>query len=407
MNNGSGQMLVRKINTALVFEKLRTQGPLSRAQLAGLLSLTRATASSIVRDLVDVGLVRETELQVPKSGRPGMLLEINPAGGCAVGLEINVDYISVVLTDCLANILWKKRISSDPSKPRATVLNRAGALVNQALKQGRDQGLRLLGIGVGLPGMVDTDHGILAYAPNLDWRDLPLRKMWTKRFSLPVFIENEANAAAMGEYYFGAGQGASNLLYLSTGVGLGGSIVIDGKVMRGMNGFAGEVGHMQIDSRGELCGCGKRGCWETTAGPLAVVSYVRTKIDAGQKSIVSEMMKGNHKKTDFSTILQAAEKKDRLALKAFEHVGAKLGVGMASLINVLNPQMIVIGGVLSQAADHILPAARKTAELESMDHVNKDLQVKSSAHGMDACTLGAATLVLDAIHREPMLAAGL
>ena len=270
-NKNADQILVRKHNTALIFAELKNNEPLSRAQLAAKVGITRSTASSIVNDLLEVGTIQETELERPQNGRPGMLLEINPLGGCAVGVDINVDFISIVLMDFRGEVVWDQVINSDPTQTRAKILKRAEKLVNEALIKGAENHLRHLGIGVGLPGLVDTSKGALAFAPNLKWKDLTLGEKWTKKFGMSVYIENEANAAAMGEYCFGTAKGAKSMIYLSAGAGLGGAIVLDGKLFGGVSGYAGEIGHMQIDPNGELCGCGRRGCWETFVGPGAVI----------------------------------------------------------------------------------------------------------------------------------------
>jgi predicted NBD/HSP70 family sugar kinase len=257
------QGLIRKLNTAVILDILRRHAPLSRAELAARTGLNRSTVSIIVNSLIEEGFVQETDLQSPKIGRPGMLLMLNPKGGFAVGVEIGVDFISVILTDFVANVLWRGRVLSDPVEDQIRVIDRASELTQQAIDTGLEQGLRPLGIGLGVPGLVDIRQGKLVFAPNLRWTNVPLRLMWSQRFDLPIFVENEANAAALGEYYFGAARGVNSFIYLSAGIGLGGGVLIDGKLFRGSNGYAGEVGHMTVDPEGELCGCGKRGCWET------------------------------------------------------------------------------------------------------------------------------------------------
>ncbi|MBN1262438.1 MAG: ROK family transcriptional regulator [Anaerolineae bacterium] len=395
------QALVRKLNTSLILDTLRLHAPLSRANLAARTGLNRSTVSSIVTELLERGLVRETELHSAGIGRPGMSLELNPGGGCAVGIEIGVDFISILLSDFVAGVLWRRRVVSRAEDGEATIIARAEALIDEALVAGGAQGLHPLGIGVGLPGMVDVHNGALKFAPNLGWRDVSIGRRWAGRFSAPVFVENEANAAALGEYFFGVARAVRNLIYLSAGVGLGGGILLNGKLFRGSGGYAGEIGHMTVDPGGDLCGCGKRGCWETLVGPRAIVRRVRAALDSAPASLIRELAAGDLERLTVGVVVQAAEAGDPLALAALRDTGEYLGVGIANLINVFNPEMVVLGGALNLASDVLLPVVEKTVEAHALDGPRQGVQILPSAHGADACVMGAVALVLDDILREP------
>lgn len=273
------QSFVRKVNTLTVMDALRLFAPLSRAELSAQTGLNRSTISSIIGELIQDGYVQETNLQDPKIGRPGMLLQLSPNGGFAVGIEIGVDFFSIILANFTAEVLWRKRVFHDSQAPSVQIIEQAEALINESIGIGTAHGLRPLGIGVGLPGLVDARQGKLVNAPNLGWSVMPLRLMWTRLFNLPVFVENEANSGAMGEYFFGAAHGKEDFIYMSTGIGLGGGIMIGGKLFKGSNGYAGEIGHTTIYAGGEQCGCGSRGCWETYVGPRAIIRRIRHRPD--------------------------------------------------------------------------------------------------------------------------------
>jgi glucokinase-like ROK family protein len=397
------QVLVRKLNTSLILNCLRTRGPLSRAGLSATTGLNRSTVSSLINDLLKESLVREIGLEPPERGRPGMLLELNPAGGCAVGVEIGVDFISVVLTNFVAQVLWRQRIDSDPRDGQSIIIERAEELTQQALDIGTEHGLRHLGIGLGVPGLVDIQQGSLVFAPNLRWRDVPLRQIWAQRFDSPIFVENEANAAALGEYYFGIARDVQNLIYLSAGVGLGGGIVIKGKLFRGSGGYAGEFGHMTMDPDGEPCGCGKRGCWETLVGPRAIVHRVKNALEVriNEKSHMRRLVDNELSHIDIDAVVQAAEAGDPVAKTALEEVGVHLGIGIGNLVNVFNPEMVVLGGALSLASPFLLPVAERTIQKHALAQSREIAKVVASAHGADSCVMGAVALVLDDILREP------
>lgn len=375
-------------------------GPLSRANLSSRLDLNRSTVSSVIDELLVGNLVREIGFESSTGGRPGMLLALNPDGGCAVGVEIGVDFISVILTDFTAEILWREFVESDASEGQDVILRRSEGLVQAALDAGEGRGLSPMGIGVGLPGLVDVLQGELMFAPNLKWSDVPLRSMWEDSFSLPVFVENEANAAALGEYYFGVARDVRNLIYLSAGVGLGGGIMINGKLFRGSSGYAGEIGHMTVEPDGMLCGCGKRGCWETLVGPRAIVRRVREKM-GDNDSTLSNLVGGDISSIDVGVVVKAAEAGSEVARTGLEEVGEQLGIGIANLVNAFNPELVVLGGALSLASEFLMPAIRRAVELHTLSQPGEMLEIASSAHGADACVMGAVALVLDDILRQP------
>jgi len=397
------QVFVRRINTALILNALRVSAPLSRAELAKHTGLNRSTVSSIITELIDEGFVRETELQKEKVGRPGMSLELNPQGGYAIGVEIGVDFISIILADFVAQVVWQSRVAVDPQIGQDAFIHWTEELIETAVDQAHSQRLRLLGIGVGVPGLVDIRQGELKFAPNLQWRDVPLHAMWTSRFNLPVFAENEANAAALGEYYFGVAHQVQDFIYLSAGVGLGGGIVLGGKLFRGSGGYAGEIGHMTIDPEGELCGCGKRGCWETLVGPRMIEHNVRTVLQEGADSQLLQMTEGCLEEITFERIVTAAEAGDIVAFGALQQVAEYLGIGIANLVNVFNPQLVVLGGALNLSSEIMIPVIRKVVRENTLQQPYNILEIKASRHGLDACALGAVALVLDDILREPML----
>jgi glucokinase-like ROK family protein len=395
------QNLVRKFNTAVVLNTIRHHTPLSRAEVAKFTGLNRSTVSQIINALLERRLVQETILQSDRVGRPGLLLELNPSGGFAIGIEIGVDFISLVVTDFLAKVLWRERIKSDAHDSIEGILERAFQMTEEALQKGFSSNLAPLGIGLGVPGLVDLRHGKLEYAPNLGWNHVPLSKLFSDRFNLPVFVDNEAKAAALGEYYFGAARGKNNFIFLTAGVGLGAGIMIDGKLFRGSHGFASEVGHIIMDPQGEICGCGKRGCWETQVNLRAVIRCFRENV---RKGIPSTIIKPENSEVDnimFETIAKAAQKGDDAALIAMHEVGERLGFGIANLVNIFNPQMVILGGELNIAGEMLLPVVKEVVSRNAMKLESQNLKITASVHGRDACVMGAVALVLDDILHEP------
>jgi glucokinase-like ROK family protein len=330
-------------------------------------------------------------------------LELNPEGGCALGIEINVDYIELLVTDFAANVLWRQRQTSTPEAGQEEIMLQVLQLAKQASAFIEGRKAHLLGVGVGVPGLVDVSNGLLRLAPNLHWVDVPIRDVLASHFDCPIYVENEANAAALGEYYFGAVRNVKNFIYLSAGVGLGSGIVIGGKLFRGMFGYAGEAGHMTLDVNGELCGCGKRGCWETFVGPRAVEQRVRRSLTLGAESIMVDMAKGDLQNIVFDDVVQAAQTGDQTAMDALGQVAFYLGVGIANLVNLFNVEVIVLGGALNNASSFLLKDVERIAFANTLASGREHLRIIPSAHGTDACIMGAIALVLDDILREPAL----
>ncbi len=287
------QALVREINLSVIMNCLRQHAPISRAALAEMTGLNKTTVSSLVKELIDHQFVHEVGLDSAHVGRPSMLLELNPRAGFIVSGEIGVDYISVIRANFAAEIVWRHQEGIRQSLGQQGIINRVLDLLHQSIESGDGARGNLLGLALGVPGLVDLDSGKLLFAPNLKWEDVPLRDILSREFGTPVFVDNEANMAALGEHFFGVAQGYNEVLYISVGVGLGGGIVQGGRLLRGASGFAGEFGHMTVEVNGEPCNCGNRGCWETLVSQSALFRRIRRAVEGGQSSVLENMVKGD------------------------------------------------------------------------------------------------------------------
>jgi glucokinase-like ROK family protein len=393
--------LVRRLNIALILNYLRTSHCRTRATLAASTGLTRSTVSSLVDELIALNLVRETGLQPSQGGRPGTCLELNPAGGCAIGIEIGVGFVSVVLTDFVANIQWRDFVEFD-TRDFHEALALAERLVERAERRSQTLTLKLLGIGLGLPGLVKIDEGLLKYAPNLGWRDIPFQALWKERFGVPVYVVNEGSAAALGEHYFGVAANYHDFVYLSaSAVGLGAGIMIGGKLFQGVDGYAGEVGHTVLDPSGPLCACGRHGCWEKVAGSQAIIKYVVDQVHEGHASSALDLIDGNPQKLTADVIAHAAREGDPVVCEAMARVARLFGVGVMNLINTFNPQLVVIGGALSPVLAPFLPTIQEVIAEQSFRALTDNVELKISRLGEDACVLGAVAAVLDVVFTDP------
>lgn len=395
---------MHEMNIALILETLRLHAPVSRAGLAILTGLNKATVSSMVRKLLDHGFVRELGVNTSavEIGRPAINLELAPDAGYVIGVELGVDFISVVLTDFALEPVARRHERTTHLRSADAILERALAILREVQVQARELGRPIFGIGLGVPGLVDRDTGTLLFAPNLGWRDVPLRDWLTQAFQLPVFVGNEANMAAQGESYFGAGRQRDPLLFVSSGVGLGGGIVLDGQVLAGATGFAGEFGHMMVNPDGVRCNCGKIGCWETVATQRAVFRSIEQALAAGQKSSLADVAGGDITRLTVAQVTQAAHNGDVVALHALEEAGRWLGVGISNLISAINPQCVVFGGPLSLAHEFLLPVIKEQVAALSMEWMRENVEIVLAAQGPDSAVMGAAAMVHSRVTENPM-----
>jgi glucokinase-like ROK family protein len=395
------QALVREINLSVIMNHLRTYAPISRAALAETTGLNKTTVSSLVNELIERQFVEEIGLASPSSGRPAILLKLNPTAGFIVSCEIGTYFILVICTDFSPKIIWRYQEQFDRTLGQHAILDRMLAILNQAVEAGCSSCGPLLGITVGVPGLVDQATGALLFAPNLGWKDLPIRAIIQKSFNVPLFVDNEANIAALGEHYFGAAQGYDEVLYISAGVGLGGGIVHGGRMFSGASGVSAEFGHMTLDPDGEICKCGNQGCWETQVSQDVLFRHIWRRIDQGETSRLFEMSGGSRNSLTVEFVVDAARAGDVVALEALEIIGRHLGIGIASLVNALNPELVVFGGILSLAGDFLMPVIKKEVEQRALKWNREAMQLVLARHASDACVMGGVAAVYQAILAQP------
>jgi len=400
---GTGdQALVREINLSLVLNTLRDHSPLSRASLATRTDLNKTTISSLVRQLVAAGFVSEIGSgRTEELGRPGMLLDLDPKAGCIVGVEIGVDFISVIITDFAAQIVWRRRASTSLEQGQDSVIRQTIEIVKDGIAQTQHESRRVLGMGLGVPGLVDISSGTLLFAPNLGWSNVPFHALLQDAFDFPIYVDNEANMAALGESYFGVARGAHSVLYVSAGVGLGGGIVLNGELMPGATGLTGEIGHITMRPDGLPCNCGNRGCWETLVSQSALFRRIRDAVHAGACSTLCEVTGGDLTALTVPLVVEAAKLGDAVALAALADTAVDLGVGIANLVNVLNPDVVVFGGMLSLASEYLMPIVERVIGEHALKWSVAPMRLQVAAHGSDAAVMGGIAAVYHRVLSQP------
>jgi predicted NBD/HSP70 family sugar kinase len=394
----SSKRSLRRRNLSIVLRQV-TRGPRSRATIAQDTGLNKSTVSSLVSELIDSGLLVERGAQHRgTSGRPGRVLDVARDGLVALGLEVNVDYVGVQATDLVGGSRYKGlEMADNRGRAVADVLDRLAELARGALAEVKAQGLRPIGATVAVPGLVDIGRGAVLIAPNLHWEDVPVVGLLRERIEapgLPLSVENEANVAALAELWEGSATGLSDFIYASGEIGVGGGIVLGGELFRGYRGFGGEFGHTTIEREGLPCACGSRGCLETRAGlePLLAAAGIHGDGVRGSGGPVGELVR-------------RAETRDERALSALDDCGRWLGIALGTVVNLLSPQAIVLGGHFAPIATWLVPVIVSELGMRVLGPDDAVPPVLASKLGAEAAMRGAAATQLRRVLADPTLVA--
>lgn len=363
--------LIKKINTAIVLEAVLKHAPLSRAQISELTGLNKATVSSLVQDLIDSHLVLENGPGQSSGGRKPVMLLFNGTAGYAVGIDLGVNYIRGILVDMEGNVI-AEQLRGLKQQNAEQAIDQLTACIELLINEAPDSPYGIVGIGVGVPGIVD-DNGTILFAPNLKWRQVELQKQLKERFGLPVTIDNEANAGAQGEQKYGAGRGIPNQIYVSVGIGIGTGIILNKELYKGTSGFSGELGHLSIEYDGKPCSCGNRGCWELYASENALLERASL---LGYESL--------------EELLEAAAEGDERVVALIRSIGDYLGAGIANIVNVFNPDVVIIGNRMSRAAQWLEPAVQAAVDQRTLPYHRERMRILFAELQDQSAVRGAA-----------------
>ncbi|WP_442956387.1 ROK family transcriptional regulator [Paenibacillus sp. YIM B09110] len=363
--------LIKKMNTSIVLEAVIKHAPLSRAQISELTGLNKATVSSLVQDLIDSNLVLEIGPGESSGGRKPVMLLFNGTAGYAVGIDLGVNYIRGVLSDLEGNVvseLQRRMKRQDPD----FALEQLASCIEELMGKAPESAYGIVGIGVGVPGIVD-DHGSILFAPNLKWRQVELQRLLEERFELPVTIDNEANAGAQGEQKYGAGRGIRNQIYVSVGIGIGTGIILNKELYKGASGFSGELGHLSIEYNGKPCSCGNQGCWELYASENALLERAAS---LGFDSL--------------EDLLASAEEGNEQVRELISSIGDYLGAGIANIVNVFNPDVVIIGNRMSRAKTWLEQSVQAAVDRRTLSYHRERLLILFAELQDQSAVRGAA-----------------
>jgi len=387
---GQRSETVRRANLSAIVRGLHAQGDLSRSDLVAATGLTRSAIRGLVGELEFAGLVSEARAaRHGTPGRPSPVVRLNPERAVVLAVEIDVDSTAAAIVGLGGVVL--KQVRAERDRSRTSVVEVLGdvAVLADAVRAGRPGADNLIGVGGALVGVVRRDDGVVAMAPNLGWGEVALGRELARalRVTVPIAVANEADLGALAEHRRGAAAGIDDVLFVSGEVGVGGGIIAGGRPLTGAAGYGGEIGHLPVNPDGAPCRCGSIGCWETEVGEGTLLSLAGRSPASGPAGVAA--------------VLRDAASGSPEARAALDHVGRWLGIGLAGLVNIFNPRLVVLGGLFGR----LLPDLRGSLETElrrrALPASRALVTIVPATLGIDAPLLGAAELAFEPLLADP------
>ncbi|MDF2962621.1 MAG: hypothetical protein K0S39_4356 [Paenibacillus sp.] len=372
------QQLIKEINQVLIFKTIRERGPVSRSQLAKELSLSPTTVTVIVDYFMANGFLVETGKGDSSGGRKPILVKLAPNAGAVIAVDLEQNRVAVLNME--AHILLEKQL---PVMNNKELLASLTAVIDELINECRTRhSMRTLGIGIAVPGIIDMQKGTVFTASNLNFNHLSLREELQEHFQLPVLLENDANAAAYGEFLYGRAQQVQNFLYLHAGRAVGAGFFLSGNLFTGGAGGAGEFGHISVDESGPVCHCGNIGCLEKLISEHSLTEKWREW--SGEKAAVPAL----------AEMVQLSNNGDEIAGRLMDYAGDMLGRGIVTLMHLFNPTLILLGGELALNNSRLLDQVKQQVYRRSMPVFSKHVNIEESLTKLNAGIIGAGSLAL-------------
>ncbi|MDR9828121.1 ROK family protein [Vibrio sp. FNV 38] len=388
---------IKRINAGRVYKLIDQKGPISRIDLSKQSELAPASITKITRELIAAHLIHETTVQEAISrGRPAVGLQVYNEGWQFLSIRLGRGYLTIALHELGGEVLIDTKIEIHEID-QDDLLERLLHEIDEFFQSYTEQLDRVTSIAITLPGLVNSEEGIVLQMPHYNVKDLALGPEIYKATGLPVFIANDTRAWALAEKLYGHSQENDNSVLISIHHGVGAGIILDGRVLQGRHGNIGELGHIQVDPQGKPCHCGNLGCLETVASSQAIRELTAERIAAGERSVLESEFE-----ISVESICAAAEQGDKLAVDVVEQLGQHLGSAISIVINLFNPEKILIGGAINEAKDILYPAIQKCIDSQSLPAYQKNLELVESRFYKQATMPGAA-LIKQALYDGQLL----
>lgn len=388
----SNQIQLKNINRRSVLNYIRKNKTATKAGVAAATGLTFAAIKKILDELEFMGLVRFSSIEKKGVGRNSVLYEINADYGYIISIYVNRKAVHVAVVNMGGTIVSKQKLPMENRElTQKELIEDILQSVGEVIRQSGVAENKFVGVGIGVPGPIDLERGLILTPPNMPvlWY-LPMRQILEAKLRLPVYLHKDTNVLALGEYWHGAHRGKRNLVYLDVDMGLGSGLILDGKIHVGAEGKAGEYGHVTIDPNGPLCKCGNHGCLEAMGSGIAILRDFRQQLE----SMPEHPLHGKRVNLEIDDVIQAVRSNDMTAISIVNKAACNVGVGTANLINFLDPEVVVLGGLCIRNFPGMFDIISNVAR-EKMMKNNIVNNISRSELGVDAGVVGCAEVVID------------
>lgn len=391
---------VKNYNKRVILDMIRfTPGGTSRAELARQVGLTRSAITTIVNDILNEDLVREAENGPATGGRRAIILEMNPSRGYVVGIDMGATHMGLLVSDFAARVIQEIEIPFTIEQGPQSGLQILDTQYRELLSRANLKPDDILAVGIGVPGPVNASAGVVSVPPIMPgWDNYPVHSYLEDIWHCPVSLNNDAELGALGEWAYGAGRREQHLAYIKVGTGIGAGLLLDGKIYRGATGSAGEIGHITIADHGPRCTCGKNGCLEALASGRAIARRAIEAAHSGRRTHLSSIDPLDGITT--RDVATAARLGDLISQQIISEAGRYLGIAIASLVNLFNPNVVVVGGGVAQMGDLLLEPIRQAIHDRSLWSAAQAVRVTSAILGRRSSSMGAVVQALNvALHQ--------
>jgi glucokinase-like ROK family protein len=390
--------MINILNKQKILNYIRYNGASGRAEIARNVGLSIPTVMNISQAFIDQGIIQEVGLGESSGGKPPMLLDFIPEAYYSIGVDVGATKVTTILVDCNAHIIYKKVYRSKRGRSKDVILRYITDIVEETLAAAKESSIgeeKIIGIGIGMPGLIDARSGEVLFSPDFGLENMHIIAAIEKHFGKRTCIENVSRATAVGEKYYGICKDTENFMCVSLGYGIGAALVLNGQLYKGYCGFAGEFGHIVMDVNGPQCDCGCCGCLEAISSGNAIARTAKESIQSGAQTTILELAEGNLDAIEAKTVFDAARSGDFLALEIIGNATEYLAIALAGMITMLDLEFVVLSGGITHAGDFLIERLANSVYRHKMRTIGLRTKIVVSEFGSDAAAIGAASLILN------------
>ncbi|MDT4376316.1 ROK family transcriptional regulator [Blautia coccoides] len=383
-----------QMNRSMVFDLIRRKGPISRAEIARTIGLSIPTVMKITEEFSHKQFVQDVGKGESSGGKRPELLELIPDSKYIIGVGVGRSKTNVLMMNLAGEVFIREIMETGGTVVPEVWISRLIRVIENVIRESGLPEKRILGMGIGMPGILDEESGKVLFSPDFKWENVDMLTPIRERFKMDITIENANRALAMGEYYFGAGVDSRNFLVVNLGHGIGSAIMREGEFYRGSSGSSGEIGHIILEKNGPKCNCGNKGCLQAIASGNAIARDAKIAVLEGNASKIMELVNGDINRIEAKTVFEAAHLGDQMAIQITERAMQYIGIGLANYINLLDPDLIILFGGLTNAGNIFLKKIKEVLRERQMKFAGRQVKLVISQMGENGTAVGSASLVL-------------